>query len=45
LGEIAALTRGRLEFDAATEKFRDCDEANGLLTKEYRMPYGLGEIG
>jgi predicted dehydrogenase len=43
LGEITALTRGRLEFDAATEKFRDCEEANAMLTKEYREPYGLGE--
>jgi predicted dehydrogenase len=41
LGEIASLTRGRLEFDAATEKFRDCDEANRMLTKEYREPYGV----
>jgi predicted dehydrogenase len=45
LGEITALTRGRLEFDANTERFRDCEEANDLLTKQYRQPYGLGEIG
>lgn len=43
LGEIAALTRGRLEFNAATETFRDCDDANRMLTKQYRKPYGLPE--
>jgi predicted dehydrogenase len=41
LGDIAYLTRGRLEFDPAKEQFIDCDEANALLTKEYRSPYGL----
>lgn len=45
LGEIAYLTRGRIEFDAATNQFVDCDEANALLTKEYRSPYGLPSIG
>ena len=44
LGEITALTRGRLDFDAETEKFLDCDEANRMLTKEYRAPYDLPEI-
>ncbi len=42
LGEIAFATRGRLDFDPRTERFVDCDEANSLLTKEYRQPYGLG---
>jgi hypothetical protein len=41
LAEIALLTRGRLDFDPATERFVDCDEANRLLSKEYRAPYGL----
>ena len=41
LGEIAFRTRGRLDFDAKAERFLDCDEANRLLTKEYRSPYGL----
>ena len=41
LGEIAYLTRGRLDFDPKTEKFVDCDEANQLLDKSYRQPYGL----
>ncbi|MGE3314251.1 MAG: Gfo/Idh/MocA family protein [Planctomycetaceae bacterium] len=44
LGEIAQLTRGRLDFDAAKEKFVDCDEANQLLTKQYRAPYTLPEL-
>lgn len=41
LGEIAFLTRGRLDFDPQTDRFVECDEANRLLTKEYREPYGL----
>ncbi len=44
LGEIAALTRGRLDFDPLTEQFKDCDEANRLLTKQYREPYGLPAV-
>ena len=41
LGEIAYLTRGRLDFDPKTEQFVDCDEANELLGKAYRDPYGI----
>jgi hypothetical protein len=41
LGEIALQTRGKLDFDPVTERFVDCDEANKLLTKEYREPYGI----
>ena len=41
LGEIAYLTRGRLDFDPKTEQFIDCDEANELLGKVYRKPFGL----
>lgn len=41
LGEIAFRTRGRLDFDPQSERFVDCDEANQLLGKEYRQPYGL----
>jgi hypothetical protein len=44
LGEIAFRTRGRLDFDPRTERFLDCDEANALLGKTYRQPYGLPEI-
>lgn len=45
LGEIACLTRGRLDFDPESEKFIGCDEANALLTKQYRAPYGLPQLG
>ncbi len=41
LGEIAFRTRGRLDFDTNKEQFIDCDEANQLLGKVYRKPYGL----
>lgn len=41
LGEIALQTHGRLDFDPQAEEFIDCDEANGLLGKQYREPYGL----
>ena len=44
LGEIAYRTRGRLDFDGASERFVDCDEANVLLGKEYRSPYGLPTV-
>ncbi len=44
LGNIAYLTRGRLDFDPKTEQFVDCDEANDLLSKQYREPFGLPEI-
>lgn len=39
LGEIAYRTRGRLDFDPRTERFTDCDEANQMLSKEYRAPW------
>ena len=45
LGEIAYLTRGRLDFDPQSERFVDCPEANQLLTKEYRAPYVLPDVG
>lgn len=41
LGEIAFRTRTVLEFDAAAERFRSNPEADALLTKDYRRPYGL----
>lgn len=40
-GEIAYRTKGQLEFDAATQQFVDCPEANAMLTKTYRAPYSL----
>jgi predicted dehydrogenase len=44
LAEIAYLTRGRLKFDPQAEKFADCEEANQLLSKAYRSPYGLPDV-
>lgn len=44
LGEIAFRTRGRLQFDVKSERFVDCDEANAMLGKNYRDPYGLPEL-
>ena len=41
LGEIAYRTRGRLEFDTKAERFVGCDEANELLSKAYREPWGI----
>jgi len=41
LGDIAYQVRGQLNFDPKTERFSDCDEANLLLGKKYRQPYGL----
>ena len=43
-GEIAFRTKGRLTFNAKTEQFVDCDEANELLTKKYREPYVLPKV-
>lgn len=43
-GEIAFRTKGRLTFDAKTEQFVDCDEANELLSKKYRDPYLLPKV-
>jgi predicted dehydrogenase len=34
----------KLEFDAATEKFIGNDEANKLLTREYRKPFVVTEV-
>jgi predicted dehydrogenase len=44
LGEIAYRTRGRLDFDPDTGRFPDCEEANRLLGKAYREPYGLPDV-
>jgi predicted dehydrogenase len=44
LGEIAYRTRGRLDFDPESGRFPDCEEANRLLGKNYREPYGLPEL-
>ena len=44
LAEIAFRTRGRLDFAPRTEQFVDCEEANQMLTKQYREPFGLPEV-
>jgi predicted dehydrogenase len=44
LGDIAYVTRGRVKFDPASQRFVDCDEANQLLTKQYRSPYALPNV-
>ena len=43
LGEIAYRTRTVLEFNPDTEQITNSDEANAMLTKQYRAPYGLPE--
>ncbi len=43
LGEIAYRTERVLRFDPKTETILDDKEANRLLTKEYRSPWGLQE--
>jgi predicted dehydrogenase len=45
LAEIAFRTQGRLDFDPSTERFIDCDDANRMLTKEYRVPFDLPTVG
>ena len=44
LGNITQQVRGRLDFDPLAERFDDCTEANELLGKEYRAPYGLVDV-
>jgi predicted dehydrogenase len=44
LAEIAFRTRGRLDFDVQAEQFLDCDDANQMLSKSYRAPFGLPDI-
>jgi predicted dehydrogenase len=44
MGNIACRVRGQLDFDPEAQRFIDCEEANRLLTKKYREPYGLPEI-
>jgi hypothetical protein len=39
LGNIAYRTGRTLHFDPATERFADDEEANRLLTRDYREPY------
>lgn len=41
LGTIAMQVKKRLEWDAMNERFINCDEANKLLSYEYRKPWKL----
>ena len=44
LGNIAFRTNRQLDFDQQSERFVDCDEANRMLTKNYRAPYTLNKV-
>lgn len=44
-GEIASRVGRTLEFDAHRSQFVDSDEGNAMLTKDYRGPYGVPDIG
>ncbi|MEZ6061698.1 MAG: Gfo/Idh/MocA family oxidoreductase [Planctomycetaceae bacterium] len=44
LAEIAYRTTGRLDFDEQTGTFPGNEQANALLTKQYREPFGLPAI-
>ncbi|QDS99898.1 Gfo/Idh/MocA family protein [Adhaeretor mobilis] len=43
LGNISYRLNRQLEFDPATEKFPNDEEANRLLTREYRAPFIVPE--
>ncbi|MBZ5560796.1 MAG: Gfo/Idh/MocA family oxidoreductase [Acidobacteriia bacterium] len=44
IANIAHKTRSYLEWDAASERFTNNDEANKLLSYTYRAPYELPEV-
>ena len=44
LGEVAYRTGRILHFDPQTETVQNDEEANALLTKEYRQPYGPPDV-
>ncbi|MDR0756769.1 MAG: gfo/Idh/MocA family oxidoreductase, partial [Tannerella sp.] len=43
LGNISYRLGRQLTFDPAAERFIGDEEANGMLTREYRMPYVIPE--
>jgi hypothetical protein len=45
LGEIAYRCGRILHFDPKAETFGSDSEANALLTKEYRRPWDLPDVG
>ncbi len=44
LGNIACETERTLKFDPQAEQFVDDEEANRLLTRDYRRPFTLPEV-
>jgi Oxidoreductase family, C-terminal alpha/beta domain len=42
LGNLALRSRSRIEWDAAAGRVRANDEANALITRQYRAPWKLG---
>lgn len=40
LGHIAMRVKGDLEWDSGAERFRNSEEANRMLAREQRAPYG-----
>jgi predicted dehydrogenase len=42
LGNLALRSRSRIEWDAASEKVPDNEQANSLVTARYRAPWVLG---
>jgi hypothetical protein len=44
LGNIAYRTGRRLEFDADKEVFLNDEQANNLLSREYRKGYELPKV-
>ncbi len=44
LGNIASRLGRNVDYDPETETFGEDDEANGMMTKEYREPYALPEV-
>jgi hypothetical protein len=46
LGSISYRVGRQLDFDPASERFlgSDSEDANNLLTREYRAPYVLPEV-
>ncbi len=39
------MTKGIFSMDPKTERFLDNDQANALLTRDYRKPFVVPEIG
>lgn len=44
LGHIAMRVKGTLAWDATAERFRNSDEANRMLAREQRAPYGTRAV-